>query len=136
MDYNSIKIYYEGDEYSPFYLVKDIDLNPYYNDIRSGYLFISNKVTNVSSIDLVCAENTKGEHIDVKIKLIDNSKNPVYPFTGDLNINATNANVILRDEGIDIYGNFYVIIEPTMEDDIELNISVNDVVVEKNIKII
>ena len=72
--------------------------------------------------------------MDVKIKVMDNYGNPVYPYKGNYNINATNAQVVERNNETDVYGNLYVLLKPTGLHNIDLDITVDNITESREIK--
>lgn len=133
-NYDKVNVNYEGSDYSPFYLLEDISFNPFRNDILTGYIYISDKNNDVSQLDITYQEDTRGEYVDVKIKVMDNYGNPVYPYKGNYNINATNAQVVERNNETDVYGNLYVLLKPTGLHNIDLDITVDNITESREIK--
>lgn len=128
-DYNSVKVIYESDENSPFYDLKKFNFNPYMNDYRNGYLFISDSVKEFKEIKVEVSElellNKKGQYSNLKIKVLDLNNNPISNKEVSASCSFGSISFLNNKSTTDSYGNVYLIYELQTETSLTDTISIS-----------
>lgn len=136
-DYSNMNVVFESNKISPFYMAKEVNLNPYKNDLGEGFVFVSDENEKFKEFEVYVSPKKllarKGQIANVKVKLIDLNNNPIYPsepvevtsLNGNIRYYTGTSSLVSGIQSTDLYGNVYAIYEVSNEE------SLHDVITVK-----
>ena len=105
-NYSSININYKQDKNSPFRTINSINLNPYVNNISSGFIFLTNHKRSVDDINLVVYPDkiavNRRKKVNFKLTCTNSYENPVdnRDISDKLNLNCNHGTVkYIKEDG-------------------------------------